>query len=58
VTENHYLDEPELDAWCRANLAGYKKPRRFLFVDSLDRNAAGKANYKVLRRLAVDKLRT
>jgi 3-oxocholest-4-en-26-oate---CoA ligase len=56
VADGHALDEPELDAWCRSNLAGYKKPRRFLFVDSLDRNAAGKANYGVLRRLAQERL--
>ena len=56
VTENHYLDEPELAAWCRNKLAGFKKPRRFVFVDSLRRNAAGKANYQVLRKLAAEKL--
>jgi acyl-CoA synthetase (AMP-forming)/AMP-acid ligase II len=56
VTEGHVLEEAELDAWCRGKLAGYKKPRRFLFLDSLDRNAAGKANYQVLRRLAEEKL--
>ena len=56
VSEGHYLDEAELDAWCRSKLAGFKKPRRFLFVDSLERNAAGKANYQVLRQLAGDKL--
>jgi fatty-acyl-CoA synthase len=56
VTDGHYLDEGELEAWCRRKLAGYKKPRRFLFLDSLDRNAAGKANYRVLRQLTMDKL--
>ena len=56
VTEGHYLDEAELDAWCRSKLAGFKKPRRFLLVDSLERNAAGKANYQVLRQLAGNKL--
>ncbi len=56
VTEGHYLDEPELEAWCRSKLAGFKKPRRFLFVDSLERNAAGKANYQILRKLAAEKL--
>jgi acyl-CoA synthetase (AMP-forming)/AMP-acid ligase II len=56
VTEDHYLDEAELAAWCRGKLAGYKKPRRFLFVDSLERNAAGKANYQVLRKLAAERL--
>ena len=56
VADGHYLDEAELDAWCRSRLAGYKKPRRFLFVDSLERNAAGKANYQSLRRLATERL--
>jgi fatty-acyl-CoA synthase len=56
VTEGHYLDEAELDAWCRNKLAGFKKPRRFLFVDSLERNAAGKANYEILRKLAAARL--
>ena len=40
----------------RSKLAGFKKPRRFLFVDSLERNAAGKANYQMLRKLAAEKL--
>jgi fatty-acyl-CoA synthase len=56
VADGHSLDEAELDAWCKNKLAGYKKPRRFLLVDSVDRNAAGKANYKVLRQLAADEL--
>jgi fatty-acyl-CoA synthase len=56
VTENHYLDEPELAAWCRNQLAGFKKPRRFVFVDSLERNPAGKANYQVLRKLAAERV--
>lgn len=52
VTENHYLDEPELLAWSTNKLAGYKKPKRFVLVDDLQRNAAGKANYQYLRQLA------
>ncbi len=38
----------ELQAHCRAHLAGYKIPRRFVFVDALPRTASGK-----LRRAAV-----
>ena len=53
VKDDHYLDEAEMLAWCRAKLAGYKSPRRFLFVDSLQRSAAGKAQHKELRALAV-----
>ena len=56
VTDGHALDEAELEAWCRAKLAGYKKPRRFLLVDSLQRSAAGKAHHRELRALAVDLL--
>jgi len=56
VTDDHYLDEAELAAWCRAKVAGYKTPRRFLFVDSLQRSAAGKAHHNELRALAVELL--
>jgi 3-oxocholest-4-en-26-oate---CoA ligase len=52
VTENHYLDEPELQAWSTNKLAGYKKPKRFVLVDDMQRNAAGKANYQHLREVA------
>ncbi len=56
VTDNHYLDEAELAAWCRAKVASYKTPRRFLFVDSLQRSAAGKVHHKELRTLAIELL--
>ncbi len=56
VVDDHYLDEAEMAAWCRARLAGYKTPRRFLFVDSLGRSAAGKAHHNELRALAVERL--
>jgi O-succinylbenzoic acid--CoA ligase len=36
----------ELDAHCKAHLAGYKRPRRYVFVDHLPQTASG----KVIRR--------
>jgi 3-oxocholest-4-en-26-oate---CoA ligase len=56
VREDHYLDEAEMLAWCRTKLASYKSPRRFLFVDSLQRSAAGKVHHNELRALAVQLL--
>ena len=56
VTDGDAPDEAEMVAWCRARMAGYKAPRRFLFVDSLPRSAAGKAHHGELRALAVDLL--
>jgi fatty-acyl-CoA synthase len=56
VAAGHYLDEAELQAWCRARMAGYKSPRRFLFVESLRRSAAGKAQHRELRALAIELL--
>jgi acyl-CoA synthetase (AMP-forming)/AMP-acid ligase II len=38
--------EAELDGWCRERLAGYKVPRRWLFVSGLPRSEGG----KLLRR--------
>jgi 3-oxocholest-4-en-26-oate---CoA ligase len=46
------LTEESLSTWCRDRLSGYKRPRRFLVVDTLERSAAGKADYRRLRELA------
>ncbi|WTW98112.1 acyl--CoA ligase [Streptomycetaceae bacterium NBC_01309] len=35
-------DPAELDAWCRAHLAPYKAPVRYVTVDALPRNEVGK----------------
>ena len=43
------LDQDELAGWCRDRTAGYKRPKRFFVVASLERSAAGKANYPRLR---------
>ncbi len=43
----------ELDAHCRASaLAGFKRPKGYLFVDGLPRNAANKVLRRELRRIA------
>ncbi len=41
--------EAELVAWSRENMANYKVPRSFAFVDDLPRNAAGKVLKTELR---------
>ena len=56
VTDGYYTDEAELRAVCRHKLAGYKTPKRFLFVDSLNRAANGKADYTLLKEMAADLL--
>lgn len=40
----------ELQDHCRSNLGGYKTPRRFIRVDSLPLNAAGKVDKPLLRK--------
>jgi len=46
--------DPEgIVALCRDNLAGYKKPRKVVFVDEMPRNAAGKILKRELRRQVV-----
>ncbi|MET0920447.1 MAG: acyl-CoA synthetase, partial [Acidimicrobiia bacterium] len=56
VTPNHYLDGPELTAFCRRKLASSKMPREWIFVDSLERSAAGKVDHPKLRALAMERL--
>jgi long-chain acyl-CoA synthetase len=46
-------DEADLDRHCRASLAGFKVPRRYVVVDALPRNAAGKILKRELREHAV-----
>jgi fatty-acyl-CoA synthase len=53
-TPGHALDDAALAAWSRDRIAGFKRPKRWFVVDSLDRNPAGKANYTRLRALAQD----
>lgn len=40
-----------LEEWCRSRLAGFKVPRRWLWVDALPRNAGGKIDRARLREL-------
>ena len=43
----------ELDSWCRAHMASFKKPKRYFFADELPKNSYGKVLKKDLRdRLA------
>ncbi len=50
------LSADELDAYARPRIAGYKRPRHYLLVGSLDRSDAGKANYAGLRARAAELL--
>ncbi|MCU0493450.1 MAG: acyl-CoA synthetase [Chloroflexaceae bacterium] len=49
---NHHLAvelQSQLVEYCREQLASYKKPREFFFVESLPRNALGKVQKHLLR---------
>lgn len=48
------VDHGELTRWCRETLAGYKCPKQYVVVDTLDRSPAGKADYRHLRALVAD----
>lgn len=52
VKKNDSLTEDELDAFClnSSELARYKRPRKYMFVDALPRNASGKIQKFVLRK--------
>ncbi|MFJ4878221.1 FadD3 family acyl-CoA ligase [Streptomyces sp. NPDC088745] len=52
VADGDLPDAAELTAWTRERLANFKVPRRFVAVDALPRNAAGKVLKNELRALA------
>jgi fatty-acyl-CoA synthase len=43
------LDEAEIIAWARQNMAAYKVPRIVEFVESLPKSATGKVNWRLLQ---------
>lgn len=43
------LDDAALEAFCRAHIADYRRPKRFIWVDTLPRNAYGKVLKRELR---------
>jgi long-chain acyl-CoA synthetase len=47
---------PELRAFCRAHLAPYKQPRKFIFRDDLPKSLAGKVLRRQLREEALAEL--
>ncbi|WKA55082.1 fatty acid--CoA ligase [Planococcus shixiaomingii] len=53
VSKDPNLTEQELEEFCKNNnnLAGYKRPRSYRFVDELPRNASGKIQKFLLREL-------
>jgi fatty-acyl-CoA synthase len=48
--------EEELRAFVRERLAGYKTPKRIVFVESVGRSPSGKADYKRAKALALEAL--
>ncbi len=47
-------DEAEVIATVKEQLAGYKAPKRVVFVSEVPRAPNGKADYKTARQLALD----
>ena len=47
--EGHIPDEQELDLFCLEHIARFKRPKRYVFVDELPKNATGKVLKRELR---------
>jgi len=48
-------EEAELKQFCQANLASYKRPKKYIFVDDFPRNAMGKIQKAKLREIYGEK---
>jgi fatty-acyl-CoA synthase len=53
LREGALRDEPGLHEWCRARMAGYKRPRSFSFMrdEEMPRTATGKTLHRKLRTI-------
>lgn len=51
VKKDASLDEEALNAWCRKELTGYKRPKHYVFVDELPKSNVGKILRRELRDL-------
>ena len=51
ATDGHQPDHSPLHDWCRQEMANYKVPKRFIWVDALPLNAAGKVLKTTLREM-------
>ncbi len=49
VRDGHAVTGADLVAFCREEIAGYKKPRHVVFIDVLPKNASGKVLKRELR---------
>jgi long-chain acyl-CoA synthetase len=45
----HVPDEREIDLFCLEHIARFKRPKRYVFVDELPKNATGKILKRELR---------
>jgi fatty-acyl-CoA synthase len=56
VKKESSVTEEELDQWCKNSdeLANYKRPRKYVFLEALPRNASGKIQKFVLRKQLED----
>ncbi|WP_456273386.1 fatty acid--CoA ligase [Bacillus sp. AK031] len=52
VKKDPLITDGELDKWCKDSdsLANYKRPRNYIFLDALPRNASGKIQKFMLRK--------
>ncbi|WNB92133.1 fatty acid--CoA ligase [Bacillus sp. NEB1478] len=52
VKKESSLSEEELDEWCKSSdqIANYKRPRKYVFLEALPRNASGKIQKFILRK--------
>jgi fatty-acyl-CoA synthase len=57
VRDGHQVTGADIVAFCREEIAGYKKPKHVIFIEALPKNASGKVLKRELRdRIAAGEL--
>ncbi|MEK9658389.1 MAG: AMP-binding protein [Chloroflexota bacterium] len=55
VAQGASCDERTLEAWCRGEMASFKKPKTYVFCESIPKNNYGKTLKTELRRLLAER---
>lgn len=53
LKKDEIIEENEIIDFCKEKMAGYKKPKYIVFVDTIPLTGAGKISYEKIKEIAI-----